>query len=110
MNQLSFEQLPMAVAMLTKEVSELKSLLLKRQENPCDEKQEKILNLKEAAKFLDLAESTIYSKVSRGELPSMKRGNKLYFSQSDLLKYLREGQKRSYNEVDAEAEAYFAKN
>lgn len=110
MNQLSFEQLPMAVAMLTKEVSELKSLLLKRQENPCNETQEKILNLKETAKFLDLAESTIYSKVSRGELPSMKRGNKLYFSQSDLLKYLKEGQKRTYDEVDAVAEAYFANN
>ena len=37
---------------------------------------EKLLNIQEAAQFLNLAIPTLYSKVSKGELPVMKRGKR----------------------------------
>jgi excisionase family DNA binding protein len=103
---LSFDQLPQAVTMLTKEVSELKRLLIKRQEQRPTEQPEKLYTVQEAAEFLNLSVPTIYSKVSRNELPFMKRSKRLYFSNIELLKYLKEGRRRTQAELKAEAEAY----
>jgi len=92
-NVLSFDQLPSVVAMLVKEISELKSLLLKMSEQGLNEKSEKLLSIQEASQFLNLSVPTIYSKVSRNELPFMKRSKKLYFSSIDLMDYLKQGRK-----------------
>jgi excisionase family DNA binding protein len=71
---------------------------------------EQLLTIQEAAKFLSLSVPTIYSKVSRGELPVMKRTKRLYFSRTELLEYLKEGRKKTTAEIEAEAEAYLSKN
>jgi excisionase family DNA binding protein len=105
----TFEQLPQAVAMLTKEVSELKQLLLQKNEQQPVVPSEKLLTIKEAAEFLNLSVPTIYSKVNRGELPVMKPGKKLYFSSTELMQYLKEGRKRTNSEIEAEAENYLQK-
>ena len=67
---------------------------------------EQLLTVQEAARFLNLTVPTIYSKVSKGELPVMKRGKRLYFSSTELMEYLKEGRKKSNAEIEAEAEAY----
>ena len=102
---LTFDQLPNAVTTLTNEISELKRLLLEKQEQST-EQPEKFLTIKEAAQFLSLAIPTIHSKVSRGELPVMKRGKRLYFSSSELLEYLKAGRKKTNLESEAEADTY----
>ena len=68
---------------------------------------EKLLTVQEAAQFLNLTVPTIYSKVSKGELPVMKRSKRLYFSSTELMDYLKEGRKKSNEEIEAEAEQYF---
>jgi excisionase family DNA binding protein len=103
---LTFENLPIAVSMLTKEVSELKKLLLDKNEKQPSLQPEKLLTIQEAAEFLNLTVPTIYSKVSKGELPVMKRGKKLHFSSVELMQYLKAGRKKSYSEIDSEAENY----
>jgi excisionase family DNA binding protein len=105
---LKFEQLPNAVTMLTKEVSELKSLLINRQEKTSTIEPEKLLTIQEAARFLNLSVPTIYSKVSKGELPVMKRSKRLYFSSTELMAYVKDGRKKSNAEIDAEAESYLS--
>ena len=95
METLTFDQLPNAVAMLTKEVRELKRLLIEKQEQAPTEQPEQLLTIEEAAKFLRLAVPTMYSKVSKGELPVMKQGKRLYFSRTELLEYLKDGRKKS---------------
>ncbi|CAM1366111.1 DNA-binding protein [Tenacibaculum litopenaei] len=107
---LTFDQLPKAVTMLTKEVSELKRLLIEKQEQPQTEQPEKLLTVQEAAQFLNLTVPTIYSKVSKRELPVMKRGKRLYFSSIELLEYLKEGRKKSNAEIEQEAETYLSNN
>ncbi|MFN5443406.1 MAG: helix-turn-helix domain-containing protein [Crocinitomicaceae bacterium] len=101
---ITFEKLPEAVVMLTKEVSELKKLLIENQENSIKEQHEQLLTIQEASEFLSLSIATIYSKVSKGELPVMKGSKRLYFSNVELLNYLKQGRKKSKSEIETEAE------
>jgi len=74
------------------------------------EQPEQLLTVQEAAQFLNLTVPTIYSKVSKGELPVMKRSKRLYFSSTELMEYLKEGRKKSNAEIEAEAKAYLSNN
>lgn len=60
--------------------------------------------------FLNLTVPTIYSKVSKGELPVMKRSKRLYFSSTELMEYLKEGRKMSNSEIEQQAETYLSNN
>lgn len=71
---------------------------------------EKVLTIQQAAEFLNLTVPTMYSKSSKGELPVMKRGKRLYFSKLELTKYLQAGRKQSFADVEAEADAYLSNN
>jgi excisionase family DNA binding protein len=67
---------------------------------------DRLLNIREAADFLSLTVPTMYSKVSKGELPVMKQGKRLYFSQKELTDYVKDGKRKSTAEIEAEAETY----
>jgi len=71
---------------------------------------EQLLTIQEAAEFLSLTVPTMYSKVSKGELPVMKRSKRLYFSRTELLDYLKDGRKKSNAEIEQEAKAYLLNN
>ncbi len=45
---------------------------------------DKIMSLKEAAIFLNLAEQTIYGFTSKQQIPFIKKGKKLYFRKREL--------------------------
>ena len=77
-----------------------------RNEQPTTDRPEQLLTVQEAAQFLNLTVPTIYSKVSKGELPVMKRSKRLYFSRTELLEYLKDGRKKSNAEIEQEAKAY----
>jgi excisionase family DNA binding protein len=93
-------------------LSSIESLILDlkhqpKQVEPIDQ-QEQLLTIQQAAEFLRLSVPTLYTKVSKGELPVMKRSKRLYFSRVELLEYLKEGRKKSNAEIEAEAEAYLS--
>lgn len=67
---------------------------------------EEILNIEEAMRFLGLKKSTMYSKVNRSEIPHMKRGNRLYFSLTELKGYLKDGKRLTNDEVNDIAKKY----
>ena len=67
------------------------------------------LTVQEAADFLNLTTPTIYSKVSRGELPFMKRSKRLYFSKEELLNYVKAGRQQTNAEIESEANLYLKK-
>jgi len=71
---------------------------------------EQLLTIQEAAEFLSLTVPTMYSKVSKGELPVMKRSKRLYFSRIELLDYLKHGRRKSNAEIEQEAKAYLLNN
>jgi len=93
MESITFENLPKAVNILTKEVYELKQLLLSKNNDHPIEANDKLFTVNETADFLSLAVPTIYSMASRGEIPVMKRSKRLYFSRLELLEYIKAGRK-----------------
>ena len=109
MENLTFDQLPIAVSQLTKKLDHIERLLLDREQQPTEQPQEQYLLAPETAKFLGIALATLYSKVSRGELPYMKRGKRLHFSRAELTEYLKGGRRLTNAEIEAEAHTYLKK-
>ncbi len=62
-----------------------------------------LLNVQEASQILNLSVSTIYSKVCRKELPSFKRGKKLFFSRIELTAFVKEGRRLTNAEIGQNA-------
>lgn len=106
---ITFENLPTAVTTLLKEVGELKELFL-NQNSQTLPTPEALLTIQQASEFLNLSVPTIYSKVSKGELPVMKQGKRLYFSSFELMQFIKEGRKKTNAEIEAEAVDYLNKN
>ncbi|WP_299713795.1 helix-turn-helix domain-containing protein [uncultured Tenacibaculum sp.] len=110
-DSLSFETLPQAIAILLNEVSELKKMLKQEKENSSkQETSEQFFNVQQTANFLGLTSATIYSKVSRNELPVMKRNGRLYFSKLELLEYLKEGKVNYQDSVSNEVDELLSNN
>jgi len=101
MAAISFNDLPEAVTELTRKVDELYKVIINVQpQDPA----EQFLTVDETAKFLNLSVPTIYSKVSKRELPYMKRGKRLYFARKDLETYLQSGRVKTVREFEDEEE------
>jgi len=107
--KLTFNELPEAVNQLSSKLDTIEKLLVQQNEPPPPGPQDQLLTIQEAAKFLRLSVPTIYSKVSRGELPVMKRTKRLYFSIQELTDYLKAGRKISKVEIEAEANSYITR-
>jgi excisionase family DNA binding protein len=102
---ISFNDLPEAVAELTKKVDELYRVINKVQPQ---ETADQFFTVKETAKFLHLSVPTIYSKAARRELPFMKRTKRLYFAKSDLEDYLKDGRVKTVSEIEEEADQFLS--
>lgn len=62
----------------------------------------KLLSVQEAARFLRLSEQTVYTKVSKQEIPFHKKGNRLYFTSEELMKYAADDTKSNSAEFETE--------
>ncbi|MBX3164195.1 MAG: helix-turn-helix domain-containing protein [Bacteroidetes bacterium] len=94
-------------------LSNIENLLLDIKHNPVKSEQpqqhtEQLLTIQQAAKFLSLTVPTMYGKVSKNELPFMKRGKRLYFSRDEIMQYLKDGRKKTLAEINAEAQTYLS--
>lgn len=94
-------------------LSSIENLILDLKHQPkqgaSNEDSEQLLTVQGAAQFLNLTVPTIYSKVSKGEIPFMKRSKRLYFSKQELTDYVKKGRKKTNDEVLAEANTYLKK-
>ena len=102
---ISFNDLPEAVAELTKKVDELYKIITNVQPQ---ETEDQFLTVEETAKFLHLSVPTVYTKASRRELPFMKRSKRLYFAKSDLEDYLKDGRVKTVSEIEEEADQFLS--
>ena len=69
---------------------------------------DQLLTVPQAAQFLSLAVPTIYSLISKGELPVMKRSKRCYFSKEELVGYLKAGRKKTNIEMETESDTYLS--
>ena len=61
-------------------------------ENPTsnsNETETNLMSITEAANFLNCSIPTIYNKVSKRKIPFHKQGKRLYFSKSELVKWVK---------------------
>lgn len=79
-----------------------------RNEQASTEPQDELLTIQQASELLNLSVPTLYSKVSKREISSMKRSKRLYFSRTELIEYLKAGKRKTSEELEAEADAYLS--
>ncbi|MBB6238209.1 excisionase family DNA binding protein [Pedobacter sp. AK013] len=95
----TFEELPQAISTLHEKVDCIKDLLLEnRSQNP-QRPRDDLLTIRQAAEFLSLSVPTLYTKVSRKEIPVNKRGKRLYFSTVELSEWVRSGRNKITEEI-----------
>jgi excisionase family DNA binding protein len=103
--EITFESLPKAVSSLFDKLSNIERLL--QGNRPADQEgEEKVLTVPQAADFLNLSVPTIYSLMSRGELPAMRKNGRCYFLKSELINYLKSGRRKTNAELQIEAAAF----
>jgi excisionase family DNA binding protein len=106
---ISFDQLPTAVNQLSEKLENIERLLIEKQEQPPTEQPEQLLTIDEVAILLHLTKPTVYSKVSKNELPGVcKQGKRLYFDRQTIIDWIKQGRKLSNAEVEQQAEAYLS--
>ena len=72
---------------------------------------EQLLPIDEVATLLHLTKPTVYSKVSKNELPGVcKQGKRLYFDRQTIIDWIKQGRKKSNAEIEQEAKAYLLNN
>jgi excisionase family DNA binding protein len=103
-NQLTFEQLPEAISKLFEKVENIEKLLQEKSQTPpvTDE----LYTVGQAADFLSLSKSTIYTMIHKKELPVLKRSKRCYFFRSALIEYLKYGEKKSLKQIETEIEKF----
>lgn len=87
MENLTFDQLPDAVVKLYDKLLSIERMIKELSITNNIPSQE-LLNIQQASELVTLAVPTLYSKVSLKEIPFCKKGKRLYFYRSELLKWI----------------------
>ena len=102
MEKLTFEKLPEAIEEILQRLRSIEQLLAHNEKEKDELPQ--VLDVAEAGKLLKLKISTIYTKVSRGELPAFKSGKRLLFNRQELIELMQANNKTSVYQLQKEAE------
>lgn len=90
MEKPTLEQTPKMIQSLLKRF-ELFERKLDRFLIESNDQNENPLSIDDASEILDLSKPSLYIKARKGELPSHKKGGKLYFFKSELLAWVKSG-------------------
>jgi excisionase family DNA binding protein len=85
-----FSGLMGVISELNQKLEEVQKQVQEQRNQKVDE--DEIMDVHQAADFLNYKVSTMRTKVSRGELPYSKVGNRVYFSKKELLEKIRQGE------------------
>lgn len=74
-------------------------------ENLASEKlsEDNLLTVDQTSKLVKLSISTIYSKVSRKEIPAFKIGKRLYFSKDEIIAWIKSGKIKTIADIRNES-------
>lgn len=107
MEHFTFESLPLAVSRLTKDVSEIKRILLETSK-PESQNVDCWFNIEELCNYLPdkPSKATVYGWVSNGLIPVHKGGKKLRFLKSEVDRWLMQGGRMTQREAALEADKF----
>ena len=87
MDKLNFESLPTLVHDISTKIDNLEKLIRNSQEAASIN--DDVLNISQAAKFLNLTQSALRAKISRKDIPYSKSGKRIFFLRTTLLEWIR---------------------
>jgi len=93
---------------LNERLDRIEDLLISVKEHKSSEpggEEERLLNVREAARFLGDAVATLYGRTSKNEIPFYKRGKKVYFKKSELMAWIEQGRVKSQSEIMLQTKA-----
>lgn len=92
MENITFEQLPQAVSLLIEKVGQLADKLdAALDKSQHQDENHRILGLEDVSAMLGKSTSTIYAMTSDKRIPYHKRGNKLYFFEDEIIRWIKDG-------------------
>jgi hypothetical protein len=105
-DELSFNDVPKAVAHLITKVEKLETLLTEKQ--PQAQEGDQWFNLDDLCKYHPdkPAKQTVYAWIGQRSIPYHKKGKKLMFLKSEIESWLKDGRRKTAAEIHAEAEQY----
>ena len=104
-NEISFENLPKAVAHLASEIAQIKTMVQNVQIREPKEKRIPI-GIEEVSRIIGKAKPTIYTLVRQRKIPCYKNGKKLYFFEEEILEWISKGKKKTIQEIESEVLKY----
>nr|WP_320118482.1 helix-turn-helix domain-containing protein [uncultured Marinifilum sp.] len=107
-DEITFDNLPKAIAHLVDQVEKLK-ILIEESQTSITPKKRMPVGIDEASQIIGKAKQTIYSLVQKRMIPCYKSGKKLYFFEDELLEWITKGKKKTMHEIEMEARADFNK-
>lgn len=108
MYQITFNELPEAVALVYDKLEKIERLL-QTQSNVAQNDGDKLLTIREAAEVIHLSVPTIYGLVQRREIPVSKKGKRLYFTKQELVEWIKSGRKKTATEIRSDVDQYIKK-
>jgi predicted DNA-binding transcriptional regulator AlpA len=108
--QITFDQMPQAMAYLINKVEKLESLLIAKQ--PEAQESDRWFNLEELRQYHPdhPAAPTVYAWVGQRQIPNHKHGKKLMFLKSEIDAWLKTGKRKTSAEIEAEAQQFVTNN
>ena len=100
---ITVDKLPEAVAYLIKEVSELKSMVETKKNQPTEKRVP--IEIEEACRLIMKAKPTVYALARKGLIPCYKRGKKLFFFEDELMAWITQGKRKTIEELKEDVEA-----
>lgn len=106
--EISFENLPRAIAFLINEIAEIKSLV--QQEQPISAPIKRIpIGVEAVCAIINKAKPTVYALVRKRMIPCYKNGRKLYFFEDEIVAWISKGKQKTLQEIAFDAETHFKK-
>ena len=109
LTEISFNDIPKAMAYLIGKVEKLESLISKTQSN--SQESDQWFNLQQLQDYHPdhPAAPTVYAWVGQRHIPNHKHGKKLMFLKSEIDKWLKSGKRKTADEIKAEAAEFVTK-
>ena len=71
---------------------------------------EMFMNVQQVAEYLSLSVQTIYGLTSRLEVPTIKKGKRLYFKKAEIDEWLLKGRRKTKEEIIELSHNYLNRN
>ncbi|MFD0764466.1 helix-turn-helix domain-containing protein [Mucilaginibacter lutimaris] len=104
MEPFNFNELPEVIRLLFEKVELIEKVVINLQ--PAETTDNDLLNVEEAADFLKISTASLYTKVSRKELPYSKPGKRLYFKRSELQEWISSAQYKTSASLSSDASGF----